>query len=198
MRLSVEFWFDFASTYSYLSAMRVEEVAAAHDVDVHWKPFLLGPIFAKQGWTDSPFNIYPARGRYMLQDMQRLCNERGLSFKMPTAFPARSITANRLGLVALDEAWGVEFVKAVFNAEFGEGRDIGDDVILRSLLADLGQDADVMFEKALSIENKERLKQQTAEAEMKGIFGAPTFVIEGGGLFWGDDRLISAIKSVSY
>ncbi|MEP3231563.1 MAG: 2-hydroxychromene-2-carboxylate isomerase [Hyphomicrobiales bacterium] len=197
MRSSIEFWFDFASTYSYLTAMRIEELATDFDVDVCWKPFLLGPIFAKQGWANSPFNIYPAKGRYMVQDMQRLCNDRGLPFKMPPSFPARSITANRLGLVALDQPWGVEFAKAVFKTQFGEGRDIGDDDVLRSLLTDLGQDADSMFEKALFSENKERLKQQTAEAELKGIFGAPAFVIEGDELFWGDDRLINAIKSIA-
>ena len=196
MRSHLEFWFDFASTYSYLTAMRIEEVASSFDVEVRWKPFLLGPIFTKQGWRDSPFNIYPAKGRYMVQDMQRLCDERGLPFKMPAPFPCQSITANRLGLVALDEVWGVNFVKAVFKAEFGEGRDIGDDDVLRSLLIDLGQDADLMFEKARSVENKERLKQQTTEADENGIFGAPTFVTEGEELFWGDDRLISAVESI--
>ena len=197
MRPSVEFWFDFASTYSYLTAMRIEEVASDFDVEVRWKPFLLGPIFAKLGWTDSPFKLYPAKGRYMVQDMQRLCDERGLPFKMPASFPCHSITANRLGLVAVDEVWGVDFVRAVFSAQFGDGRDIGDDAVLRSLLSDLGQDADLIFEKALSVENKERLKQQTAEAETKGIFGAPAIVIAGDELFWGDDRLISAIKSTA-
>ncbi|MEP1444455.1 MAG: 2-hydroxychromene-2-carboxylate isomerase [Hyphomicrobiales bacterium] len=195
MRPVIEFWFDFASTYSYLTAMRIEEIATPFDVDVRWKPFLLGPLFAKQGWTDSPFNIYPAKGRYMVQDMQRLCAARGLPFKMPPSFPARSITVNRLGLVALDEAWGVDFAKAVFNAQFGEGLDIGDDMVLRALLTDLGQDANDVFERALSIENKERLKNQTSEAESKGIFGAPSFVTERDELFWGDDRLINAIKS---
>lgn len=197
MRPHIEFWFDFASTYSYLTAMRIEEVATTFDVDVRWKPFLLGPIFAKQGWTDSPFNVYPAKGRYMVQDMQRLCDARGLPFKMPSPFPSHSITAARLGLVALDEVWGVDFVKAVFNAEFGRGRDIGNDDVLRSLLTDFDQDADGVFERALSTENKDRLKQQTLEAEMKGIFGAPTFVIEGGELFWGDDRLINSIESTA-
>ena len=196
MRASVEFWFDFASTYSYLTAMRIEEEANAFNVDVHWKPFLLGAIFTKQGWKDSPFNIYPAKGRYMVQDMQRLCDERGLPFKMPPSFPCQSITANRLGLVALDEVWGVDFAKAVFNAQFGEGRDIGDKDLLHSLLIDLGQDADGVFEQANSIENKARLKQQTTDAETKDIFGAPTFVIGDDTLFWGDDRLISAFKSI--
>lgn len=58
----IEFWFDFASTYSYLSAMRIEPLATDAGFEVYWKPFLLGPIFASQGWNGSPFNIYPAKG----------------------------------------------------------------------------------------------------------------------------------------
>ena len=62
----LEFWFDFASPYAYLAAETIEPAAAEAGVRVIWKPFLLGPIFSEQGWTDSPFNLYPARGRYLL------------------------------------------------------------------------------------------------------------------------------------
>lgn len=71
----LEFWFEFASTYSYLAASRIEEVAAGSGVRLRWRPFLLGPIFASQGWGDSPFNLYPLKGRYMWRDMERLCEK---------------------------------------------------------------------------------------------------------------------------
>lgn len=60
---SAEFWYEFASTYSYPAALRVGPLAKARGVALIWRPFLLGPIFAAQGWRDSPFNIYPAKGR---------------------------------------------------------------------------------------------------------------------------------------
>jgi 2-hydroxychromene-2-carboxylate isomerase len=69
----VHIWYEFGSTYSYLSAMRIEAVADAAGVELMWRPFLLGPIFSGQGWNDSPFNIYPAKGRYMWRDLERLC-----------------------------------------------------------------------------------------------------------------------------
>ncbi|MCP3982890.1 MAG: hypothetical protein GY723_00790 [bacterium] len=69
----IEFWFEFASTYSYLTAMRIDTIAQAAGAETVWKPFLLGPIFRAQGWNDSPFNLYPAKGRYMWRDMERLC-----------------------------------------------------------------------------------------------------------------------------
>ncbi|MFZ3182324.1 MAG: DsbA family protein [Methylocystis silviterrae] len=61
----IDFWYEFASTNSYPAAMRVEVLTAARGVEVTWRPFLLGPLFALQGWRDSPFNIYPVKGRYM-------------------------------------------------------------------------------------------------------------------------------------
>src|SRR5262245_34579631 len=65
---SLEFWFEFASTYSYPAAARITGAARDARIRIVWRPFLLGPIFASQGWRDSPFNIYPAKGRYMWRD----------------------------------------------------------------------------------------------------------------------------------
>jgi 2-hydroxychromene-2-carboxylate isomerase len=64
--MAIEFWFDFASTYSYLAASRIEDMATARGVPLEWRAFLLGPIFQDQGWNDSPFNMFPARGRLRL------------------------------------------------------------------------------------------------------------------------------------
>jgi 2-hydroxychromene-2-carboxylate isomerase len=52
--MKLEFWFEFASTYSYPAAMRIEDAAKKRGVEVEWRWFLLGPIFAAQGWSDSP------------------------------------------------------------------------------------------------------------------------------------------------
>ncbi len=85
------FWFEFASTYSYLSAMRIEEMARKADVEVIWKPFLLGPIFKAQNWDTSPFNVYPAKGRYMVRDIERIAEARGLAFRLPDPFPQNGL-----------------------------------------------------------------------------------------------------------
>ena len=105
----LEFWYEFASTYSYLSAMRIEALATAAGVAVEWKPFLLGPIFKAQGWDTSPFNLYPAKGRYMVRDLQRLAAGRGLRFALPAPFPQNSLAAARLALVGGDEGWIAPF-----------------------------------------------------------------------------------------
>jgi len=189
------FWFDFASTYSYLSAMRVEREAALRDVDVVWKPFLLGPIFAKQGWATSPFILYPARGAYMKRDLERLCAGRGLTFQLPLQVPAHSVLASRIALIALDEGWGVDFCKAVFAAEFGEGLDIADKDVLRDILRRFDKPSEEILPRAQDEDNKQRLRDAGMRAEALGIFGAPSFVSESGELFWGDDRLIDALEA---
>src|SRR5947208_15436143 len=118
----LEFWYEFASTYSYLSAMRIEALAAAAGVAIAWKPFLLGPIFKAQGWDTSPFNLHPAKRRYMVRDCERLCAELGLTFRLPDPFPQPSLNAARVALIALAEGGGEDFTRAIYRAEFIESR----------------------------------------------------------------------------
>jgi 2-hydroxychromene-2-carboxylate isomerase len=192
----LEFWYEFASTYSYLSAMRIEEKAAQAGVEVAWKPFLLGPIFHAQGWDTSPFNLYPAKGRYMVRDMERLAAARGLPFRMPQPFPQNSLYAARLALIGHDEGWGARFTRAVYSAEFGDGANISDRALLCAILDDLGLDSAQLSSRIEEPLAKERLKQQTAQAQARGIFGAPAFIAGSGELFWGDDRLEHALAWV--
>jgi 2-hydroxychromene-2-carboxylate isomerase len=95
---SAEFWYEFASTYSYPAALRVGALAQARGVNLIWRPFLLGPIFFAQGWRDSPFNIYPAKGRYMWRDLERTCGAMGVPLKRPEPFPQPSLLAARVAL----------------------------------------------------------------------------------------------------
>jgi 2-hydroxychromene-2-carboxylate isomerase len=188
----LEFWYEFASTYSYLSAMRIETVAAQAGIGVVWKPFVLGPIFHAQGWNTSPFNIYPAKGRYMVREMERLTSARGLPFKMPSPFPQNSLNAARLALIGHEEGWGPAFTKAVYAAEFGEGADISDKRVLGAILARLDVETAPALSRIDQPEIKQRLRQRTEEAEERGVFGAPSF-LAANELYWGDDRLEQAI-----
>ena len=101
MPATIDFWFDFASTYSYLTAMRIRPLAAAAGVVVRFRPFLLGPIFKAQGWDTSPFSIYQAKGRYMWRDLERLAADLELPFRRPDPFPQNSLLAARVALAGL-------------------------------------------------------------------------------------------------
>lgn len=187
------FWYDFASTYSYLSAMRIDDVARDADVEIVWQPFLLGPIFATQGWTTSPFNIYPAKGAYMVRDIDRIAGERGLAFAMPRTFPANSLTAARLALVGQLDGWVATFTRAVYQAQFGDGQNIADPAVLGAILAGLELDPARTLAAAQADDVKDRLKQNTNTAKSLGIFGSPSFTAADDELFWGDDRLEQAV-----
>jgi len=188
----IQFWYDFASTYSYLAASRVEQVATERSIEVEWKVFLLGPIFAEQGWNDSPFNIYPAKGRYMWRDLERRCEAAGVSLVRPSQFPRNGLLAARVALLAEPEGWSPEFGRAVFQANFAEDRDISSWDTIGEIVGSIGQNADSVYERAMTEKNKDALKKRTEKATKLGIFGAPTFVV-GDELFWGDDRLGDAL-----
>ena len=192
-RPALDFWFEFASTYSYPAAMRIGALARARGVIVRWRPFLLGPVFKAQGWDNSPFNIYPVKGRYMWRDLERICAAAGRPFVRPAVFPQNTILAARVALVALAEGWGEDFSRAVYAAEFGEGRDIGAPGLIADILTALGRDADAVITRAQADDNKLVLRKNTEEAQALGIFGAPSIVTADGELFWGNDRLEAAL-----
>ena len=185
---AAEFWYEFASTYSYPAAMRVASLAEARGVGLVWRRFLLGPILADYGWRDSPFNIYPAKGRYMWRDMERICGALGLLLRRPEQFPQNSLLAARVAL-ALDDETRADFSRRVYAAEFGEGRPIADRGVIAVLLAELGLDPDAALSRAEDAANKAALKAETARAAGLGIIGAPSLLTEDGEVFWGNDRL---------
>lgn len=193
MQPAIDFWFEFASSYSYLSVMRIEKLAAAAGVKVRWRPFLLGPVFLSLGWNDSPFNIYPPKGRYMWRDLERLCARYGLALCKPSVFPRNGLLAARVALLGQDEPWIADFAKAVMCANFAEDREISHPAVIGAILSDLGLPADDLLARAASDENKAALRRQTEEAGELGVFGAPTFVVDKE-LFWGNDRLEMALE----
>jgi 2-hydroxychromene-2-carboxylate isomerase len=194
---AIDFWHDFASSYSYPAAMRIEDAAAAAGVAVRWRPFLLGPIFKAFGWEDSPFNLQPVKGRYMLRDLERIAATLGLPFRRPNPFPQRSVLAARVALVGHAAGWGPEFSRRAYLAEFGGGRDIADAAVIAEVLTGMGENPALVMAAAEAPENKLRLRTETEAAERLGIFGAPTFVTAGGELFWGNDRLDQALAWAS-
>ena len=191
--MTLDFWFDFASTYSYPAMMRIAPLAQQAGVTLRYRPFLLGPLFKAQGWETSPFNLYAAKGRNMWRDLERLCRDLGLPFRRPEPFPQNSLAAARVALVGLNGGWGEAFCRTVFRAEFGDGRSIEDAGVLGDILAQLDVDAARVFEAARGDAIKAALRRQTEEAQRLGIFGAPSFVTADGELFWGNDRLERAL-----
>ena len=191
--MTLDFWFDFGSTYSYPAAMRIEKLARSHGCRISWRAFLLGAIFKTQGMNDTPFNIYPERGRYMWRDLERVCESEGIPFRRPSQFPRNGLLAARIACWYADAVWLPEFVRAIYAANFQDDLDISDATVVARCLAAIGQNAAEVLAQAQSAESKTKLRAQTDEAAKLGIFGAPFFIV-GSEPFWGNDRLEQAIS----
>jgi len=188
----LDFWCELASPYTYLAAMRIDELAGAAGVDVRWRPFSLGPIFAAAGWSTSPFVVYPDKGRYLWRDVAREAAALGLAVRQPSQFPRNSVLAARVALLGVERGWGPRFVRAALAANFADDRDIAAPEVIDELLAAQGLDGAALRAEAEGPGHRPALRAATARAIELHIFGAPTFVA-GGELFWGNDRLERAL-----
>ncbi len=188
----IEFWFDFGSNYSYLSMMRIRRAAAAANLRVELKPFMLGPIFKSLGWETSPFVLQTLKGDYVWHDMRRQCVKYGLRWQRPSVFPRNALLAARIALQGEGTCWLEDFCEQVMLANFADDRDVGDEAVLAGILAGLGADSAGIIAAAKTDACKTALRARTADAQARGIFGAPMFFV-GDEMFWGNDRLEDAI-----
>ena len=190
---TIEFWFEFGSNYSYLAVMRIEEEAARYGVRIVWKPFLLGPILRALGMETSPFVLHKQKGAYVWRDMARQCAKYGLPWTQPSAFPRLAILPMRVALLGAGQPWMGAFCRRTMELNFVLDQDINQPEPIAAILTDLDLPASDLLAQAQAEPSKTRLRQQTEEAQARGIFGAPTFFV-GAEMFWGNDRLDDALR----
>jgi 2-hydroxychromene-2-carboxylate isomerase len=189
---TLEFWYEFASPYSYIAAERIERLAVAAGIAVQWRPFVIGPILRRRPHNPSPTqDAPPAQKQYRQRDVERLCASEGIALNWPSTYPRNGLLAARVAQIA-GPSWQRDFSRAVYRANFVEDREISDPAVIAAILTELNRDIDAVMETALSPANKAALAAAVEEAINKGIFGAPSFMV-GGELFWGNDRLEQAI-----
>jgi 2-hydroxychromene-2-carboxylate isomerase len=191
-RSELEFWYDFASPYSYLAASRIERITTGRPIRLVWKPLLLGPIFKRRPQNASLFQeVGPEEAKYRRRDVERHCELYGLALQWPSTYPRSSLLATRLALIAADEGWCGEFSRAIFHASFADDHDIAAEQVVADVVQSLGRRAGDYIQRAGAPETKARLIAEVDHAIHKGVFGAPTFII-GDEIFWGNDRLEQA------
>ena len=193
MHPPIECWFEFGSNYSYLSTMRIEALARRAGVPLHWKPFLLGPIFRELGWQSSPFAEQREKGEYVWRDMARRAAKYGFPFTRPSCFPRRTLLPMRVALLGAQQAWMGEFCRRIMLRNWAQDAGIDDAGTVLAALEGLVPDPAAILREAEGDANKAALRAQTEAARRLGIFGAPSFVVQGE-LFWGDDRLEDALE----
>lgn len=188
-----QFWFSLTSPYAYLTVSRIEKPSRDAGVNWDWQPIVLGPVFKALGWEVNPYADFPIKQEYMWRDVKRMADHYGLPFRKPDWFPQSPAPATKVALEAFKGGWGVEYSKAVYQANFGKGRDISKSEILVEIVKTLGH-ADLDVEKIiLDPTSDKRIEEIAARALEKKLFGVPTFFV-GDEMFWGNDRLEQAIS----
>ncbi|MCG2593100.1 2-hydroxychromene-2-carboxylate isomerase [Ramlibacter sp. XY19] len=188
----IELWLEYASTYSYLTVARIGKLADAKGLAIDWQPFWLYPVREEQR-LPMPFPEGSARARYMWTDLERRARELGLPYRRPEVYPFNSMPIGRVALLAAREGWCRPFTEEAFRLHWTQGVLMGTAENLAAALAFAKQDPQRVQALAASVEIKDAFKQQTERALERGIFGSPSFVVDGE-LFWGDDRLEAAIE----
>jgi 2-hydroxychromene-2-carboxylate isomerase len=183
---TLEIYWDFSSPFAYLGSTQAEAVAKRHGAELVWQPMLLGGVFRAIGQVDVPlFTWSDAKKKYYYDDMHRWAAYWGVPFKFPTNFPTNSLKAMRVYL-ALPEERRADYRTRTFKAYWAEDRNIGDDAVLRELV---GDDGEVVLARTQDPAVKKALVDATEHAVKAGVFGAPTWVVDGKELFWGQDRI---------
>jgi 2-hydroxychromene-2-carboxylate isomerase len=187
----LDFFFFYGSTYTYLTAMRIERVAAEAGIRLRWRPFDVRAIMIEQ--NNIPFRGKPVKMAYMWRDIERRAARYGLPFKHSPPYPVDPENlANRVGVLAALEGWCPEYTRASYAAWFLEGKAPGEPEHLAALLRRLGRDPAAVMARAESAEIRGKYAAETDVARKLGIFGSPSFVAAGE-MFWGDDRLDDAL-----
>lgn len=185
---TIDFYFDFSSSYSYIAVPGIRQVADNHGVAVALKPIALGAIFKALDHSipggDTP------KSRYIRHDVARSAAVAGLPYVWPAPFPFNSIPAARVfwHLDDSDSSASAAWADSVFKAAFGEGKDCSNPQVLADIASSLGHDPEALVSATADDKVKQRLKEVTNEAMQRGVFGAPTFFVDDE-MFWGADRI---------
>jgi 2-hydroxychromene-2-carboxylate isomerase len=188
MTKSVEFYFDVGSPAAYIAWHRLPGICRETGATLQYKPMLLGGVFQATG-NQSPMAI-PAKGRYVHMDLDRYAQRYRIPFSHNPFFPINTLMLMR-GATALqmrDRARLVPYGDAVYRAIWVEQKDMNDPAVVAGVLQQAGFDPAAVLTMASDPEVKERLKNVTQDAVARGVFGAPTFFVDGQ-MYWGQDRL---------
>ena len=189
---TIDVWVSIGSTYSYLTVMRLPDVARATGITFRWRPFNVRHVMVTQ--NNIPFKDKPEKTAYMWRDIQRRADGYGLTPTLPAPYPLPGLVlANQVAILGAEEGWAEAYIRATYRRWFEQGQPAGEDPNLSASLTEIGQNPARVLAEAQSARVTLALADATETAMKLGIFGSPTFSV-GGELFWGDDRLDDAVR----
>lgn len=187
MAKTLEFWFDFSCPYSYLAWTQLEGLAARTGARLRLEPFSLSSLFDALDVKGRLFSPIVSKSEHGVRDLERHGRWFGVDLRIPDQHSMDTGAALR-ALMSIEQDKRATLVDRFYRASWVEGRDISDAEVIRSILQAEGVDADEVLSRAQGEGAMEALRRRTQAGLEKGLFGAPTFLIEDE-LFWGVDRL---------
>ncbi len=187
----IDFWFSIGSTYSYLTVMRLSAVAQSSGIEFQWRPFNVRHVMVEQ--SNIPFKDKPVKTAYMWRDIERRAHRHGLNPRIPAPYPLPGLVlANLVATLGTEEGWVEDYTRATYRRWFEKGEPAGEEPNISASLKEINRDPDLVLANAQSDRILNKLSAATDEVMHLGVFGSPSFVVEGE-VFWGDDRLEDAI-----
>ena len=183
---SFEFYFDFGSPYSFLAHKEIRKIEKEYSVKIKYMPILLGGLLKL---ADIKANAdIPIKAKYMIKDCKLWAEKNNVSFKFNNYFPIITLNLMRCVLVAEKKDFLQNFTNKIFDAIWKDGLNLNDNTIVEKLLKNLDINPKTFLMEAVDPKIKNELKKRTDDAYKKGIFGAPSFIVNNK-MFWGQDRL---------
>ena len=183
---SFQFYFDFASPYTFIAHKEIRKIEEENSVKMKYMPMLLGGLLKLSG-VKANADI-PIKAKYMIKDCKLWADKYKITFKFNNYFPINTLDLMRCVLVAEKKDIAQNFIDKVFDAIWKDGLNLNDNIIVEKLLKNLDLNPKSFLEDAENLTIKDELKKRTNDAYDKGIFGAPTFIVNNK-MFWGQDRL---------
>ena len=181
-----EFYFDFVSPYSFLAHKEIRKIEKTNAIKIKYMPILLGGLHNLAGIKAPGF--IPIKAKYMIKDCKLWAEKYNITFKFNNYFPIKTLDLMRCVLVAEKESFSQNFINKVFDAIWKDGLNLNDNIIVEKLLKNLDINPKTFLMESVDFKIKDELKKRTDDAHKKGVFGAPSFIVNNN-VFWGQDRL---------
>ena len=189
-----EFYFDFASPYTFLAHKGIRKIEKENSIKVKYMPVLLGALLKLTG-VKANIDV-PIKGKYMIKDCKLWAEKYNIEFKFNNYFPIITLNLMRCALVAENKGFSQIFINKIFDAIWKDGLNLNDNSILEKLLKNIDINPKNFLIEAIDLKIKNELKKRTDEAYKKGVFGTPSFIVNNK-IFWGQDRLQFALNEAS-
>ena len=194
----VEFFFDCSSPWTYLAFHRFQSIIKEVNVDIYWKPILVGGVFNKvnQDVYNNRLNPNPLKFKYSRKDLQDWANYCKISINWPKIFPLNAVNVMRAVIVSETFDKLIPFSLLCFENYWSKGIDISDLNILSELAESIDIDKEIFQEEIKKQNTKDLLRSNTEELINRGGFGSPTIFINGDDMYFGNDRMELVRKKI--